>query len=245
MLTQSIDNTSDVIVKQMFAEAKDKGIEIKVDGQNLFYAPGADQQFTNKYLVPLNNSLKVYAKLLNKDISEIDFAKGQETIDKKLDQPSTETEQPVETTPTEEVTTAPVEPETPIKETSAKELNLDFVINELGPKESQQGHRDKAGKLIKSPKGALGQFQILPSTAEDPGFNLPSIDLETSTVMEQAQWVQNYLDKLVSYYRGDKEKALAAYNYGYKNVDKLVEANGGDWKTKLPAETKDYLQSLL
>jgi len=250
-LTQSIETTVPQIYNQMEAEANTLGLTVKIDGQGLVIVPGAKNNFNNKYVVPLNNSIKTYGKLMaaesNKGILDSLKTTQQEQVQKEVtpEVVPTQTEQPVETTSTEEVTTAPVEPETLVQETTAKKLDLDFVINELGPKESAQGHRDKAGKLIKSPQGALGQFQILPSTAEDPGFGLPSIDLETSTIMEQAQWVQNYLDKLVSYYRGDKEKALAAYNYGYKNVDKLIEANGGDWKTKLPAETKDYLQSLL
>jgi len=245
-LTQSIERTVPQIYSQMEAEATTLGLTIKTDGQGLVVVPGAKNNFNNKYVVPLNNSIKTYGKLMatesNQGILDSLKATPQQVQEETV---PIVNEQPVETTSTKEVTTAPVEQEPPITETKAKELDLDFVINELGPKESKQGHRDKAGKLIKSPQGALGQFQILPSTAKDPGFGLPSIDLETSSVMEQAQWVQNYLDKLVSYYRGDKEKALAAYNYGYRNVDKLVEANGGDWKTKLPAETKDYLNSLL
>lgn len=260
----SVENVVPVVYKNMQNAIGDKNITIEIDGQGLIVAKGADQQFNNQYVVPLNNSIKTYGKLMalesNKDV-----------LDKLTTQPEATPEpnpfeQPPQVNPNADMDTSQgtnlttdsipegdrgtttnvaTDQGPDMNQINEKALDLDFVINELGPKESAQGHRDKAGKLIKSPKGALGQFQILPSTAEDPGFGLPSINLETSTIMEQAQWVQNYLDKLVSYYRGDKEKALAAYNYGYKNVDKLVEANGGDWKTKLPAETKDYLQSLL
>jgi len=245
-LAQSIENAVPTIYKQMEAEAATLGLTIKTDGQGLVIVPGAKNDFNNKYVVPLNNSIKTYGKVMavesNKGILDSLKAVQQQVQEETV---PIVNEQPVETTPTEGVTTAPVEQEPPITQTKAKELDLDFVVNELGPVESKEGHRDKAGKLIKSSKGALGQFQILPSTAKDPGFGLPSIDLETSTVMEQAQWVQNYLDKLVSYYRGDKEKALAAYNYGLGNVDKLIEANGNKWKTKLPSETINYLDSLL
>lgn len=263
-ILNSVENVVPVVYKNMQNAIGDKNITIEIDGQGLIVAKGADQQFNNQYVVPLNNSIKTYGKLMalesNKDV-----------LDKLTTQPEATPEpnpfeQPPQVNPNADMDTSQgtnlttdsipegdrgtttnvaTDQGPDMNQVNEKALDLDFVINELGPKESAQGHRDKAGKLIKSPKGALGQFQILPSTAKDPGFGLPSIDLETSTIMEQAQWVQNYLDKLVSYYRGDKEKALAAYNYGYKNVDKLVEANGGEWKTKLPAETKDYLQSLL
>jgi hypothetical protein len=256
-LTQSIETTVPQIYNQMEAEANTLGLTVKIDGQGLVIVPGAKNDFNNKYVVPLNNSIKTYGKLMaaesNKGILDSLKTTQQEQVEEEVtpEVVPTQTKQPVETTSTEEVTTAPVEPETPVKETSAKELDLDFVINELGPKESQEGHRDKAGKLIKAYKPdekgefALGQFQIKPSTAADPGFGLPSIDLETSSVMEQAQWVQNYLDKLISYYRGDKEKALAAYNYGLGNVNSVIEKHGDQWKTKVPKETREYINDLL
>jgi hypothetical protein len=250
-LTQSIETTVPQIYNQMEAEANTLGLNVKIDGQGLVIVPGAKNDFNNKYVVPLNNSIKTYGKLMAAESNQgiLDSLKTTQQVEEETtpEVVPTQTEQPT----TEEVTTAPIEPETPVQETTAKELDLDFVINELGPKESKKGHRDEAGKLIKAYKGddkgefALGQFQIKPSTAADPGFGLPSIDLETSTVMEQAQWVQNYLDKLVSYYRGDKEKALAAYNYGLGNVNTLIEKHGDDWKTKVPKETKDYINDLL
>lgn len=252
MLTQSIEQTVPQIYKQMEAEAATLKLTIKTDGQGLVIVPGAKNSFNNKYVVPLNNSIKTYGKLMavesNKGILDSLKAVQQQVQEETV---PVVTEQAVDTAPVENVTTAPLETDVPVQETTAKEIDLDFIINKLGPKESKEGHRDKAGKLIKSYKAddkgefALGQFQIKPSTAKDPGFGLPSIDLETSTVMEQAQWVQNYLDKLVSYYRGDKEKALAAYNYGLGNVNSVIEKHGDQWKTKVPKETRDYIDDLL
>ena len=263
-ILSSIENVVPVVYQNMQNAIGDKNITIEIDGQGLVVAKGANQQFNNQYVVPLNNSIKTYGKLMalesNKDVLDKLTTQPEETSEPNpFEQPpqvnpnanmdtSQGTNLTTDSIPEGErgtTTNIATDQGPDMNQVNEKPLDIDFVINELGPKESAQGHRDKAGKLIKSPKGALGQFQILPSTAKDPGFGLPSIDLETSTIMEQAQWVQNYLDKLVSYYRGDKEKALAAYNYGYKNVDKLVESNGGEWKTKLPAETKDYLQTLL
>lgn len=263
-ILSSVENVVPVVYQNMQNAIGNKNITIEIDGQGLIVAKGANQQFNNQYVVPLNNSIKTYGKLMalesNKDVLDKLTTQPEATPEPNpFEQPQQvqeETvpivnEQPVETTPTEGVITAPVEQEPPITQTKAKELDLDFVINELGPKESKKGHRDEAGKLIKAYKGddkgefALGQFQIKPSTAKDPGFGLPSIDLETSSVMEQAQWVQNYLDKLVSYYRGDKEKALAAYNYGLGNVNNMIEKHGDDWKTKVPKETREYINDLL
>lgn len=130
-------------------------------------------------------------------------------------------------------------------------FTLDFITEKLGPKESERGHRDKEGNLIKSYKAdkngeyALGQFQIKPSTAKNPGFGLPSIDLEESSITDQAQWAQMYLNALLLKYKGDKAKALAAYNYGSGNIDSMIEKHGDQWRTKVPKETRQYINDLL
>jgi len=131
------------------------------------------------------------------------------------------------------------------------EFTIDFITEKLGPKESKRGHRDKNGNLIKSYQAdkngeyALGQFQIKPSTAKNPGFGLPSIDLEESSITDQAQWAQMYLNALLLKYKGDKAKALAAYNYGPGNIDTMIEKHGDQWRTKVPKETREYINDLL
>jgi uncharacterized protein YuzE len=130
-------------------------------------------------------------------------------------------------------------------------FTIDFITEKLGPKESERGHRDKEGNLIKAYKAdksgeyALGQFQIKPSTAKNPGFGLPSIDLEESSITDQAQWAQMYLNALLLKYKGDKAKALAAYNYGAGNIDTMIEKHGDQWRTKVPKETREYINDLL
>jgi hypothetical protein len=44
---------------------------------------------------------------------------------------------------------------------------------------------------------------------------------------------------------GDYSKALAAYNWGPGNVDKTLQAYGNDWRNHLPAETSNYVASIM
>lgn len=83
--------------------------------------------------------------------------------------------------------------------------------------------------------GELGQFQIRPEVAANPGFDIPSLDLKTATEEEQAAWVQTYLQVALARF-GTLELALAAYNAGIPTVDKIK----GDI-TKLPKSTQQYL----
>jgi hypothetical protein len=41
------------------------------------------------------------------------------------------------------------------------------------------------------------------------------------------------------------EQALAAYNYGIGNLRRAIEQHGGDWKTWLPPETKQYITKVI
>ena len=53
-------------------------------------------------------------------------------------------------------------------ESTVKGASVDLVIPKLAQIESGNQHLDAKGSLTKSPTGALGKYQILPSTAKDP-----------------------------------------------------------------------------
>lgn len=90
-----------------------------------------------------------------------------------------------------------------------------------------------------SPKGARGPFQLMEGTAKQYGVSDPF------HLFGAAQGASSYLGDLSKKYGGDVKKALAAYNWGPGNLDKDISANGANWESKLPAETKSYLVKVL
>ena len=85
--------------------------------------------------------------------------------------------------------------------------------------------------LAKSSKGALGLMQLMPSTGREMGvrdFYDPRDNILGGT---------RYLAMLLNHYQGDRELALAAYNWGPGNVERLPES--------LPSETETYVRKVL
>jgi hypothetical protein len=94
------------------------------------------------------------------------------------------------------------------------------------------------GKHLVSPKGALGEYQLMPGTARALGVN----------PMDPAQakaGARALLTQLYGHYDGDIAKTLAAYNWGQGSVDRDVARNGAGWRDHLPSETSNYLVKFL
>ena len=98
-------------------------------------------------------------------------------------------------------------------------------------------YKDDGKTLTTSPKGALGEMQVMPKTIKDPGFGV--IPAKSSSPDEIARVGVDYLQAMTQKY-GDTEKALIAYNWGPGSTDKWI-ASGADPK-KLPQETKTYVE---
>ncbi len=105
-----------------------------------------------------------------------------------------------------------------------------------------------------SSAGAVGLMQVLPSTAAEvaEAHNLP---FDRGRLLRDplynAQIGALYLDVLISRYRGDIVRAVAAYNAGFNRVDQwgvpgdTIEERV-DWIESLPyAETRNYVQRVL
>jgi soluble lytic murein transglycosylase-like protein len=104
--------------------------------------------------------------------------------------------------------------------------------------ESGNRDRDESGKLITSPKGAMGSMQVMPATARNPGFGIKpwdgksDDDLRRVGVQVQNAMLQKY---------GDPAKAWAAYNWGPGHLDAAIDKYGDGWFQHVPAETKAYV----
>ncbi|HOK39977.1 MAG TPA: lytic transglycosylase domain-containing protein [bacterium] len=83
-----------------------------------------------------------------------------------------------------------------------------------------------------SEKGAAGLMQLLPSTAKELGVK-NIFDIE-----ENIEGGTKYFKMLLEKYNGDVQKALAAYNAGFNNVDKYQD---------IPpfVETQQFIKSVL
>lgn len=91
--------------------------------------------------------------------------------------------------------------------------------------------------LTTSPKGALGEMQVMPKTILDPGFGVaPAKDKSPDEI---ARVGKDYLQAMKQKY-GDTEKALIAYNWGPGSTDKWIAAGANP--DKLPQETKTYVE---
>lgn len=107
------------------------------------------------------------------------------------------------------------------------------------------------GGLLLSPKGAMGEMQIMPETLRKPGYGMEEIpegDPRLNDPNFMAQRATEYLDKMVKEY-GNVPMALAAYNAGPGNVnDAIKKANAMGTPTKWmeflpkPEETIPYVQ---
>ena len=124
----------------------------------------------------------------------------------------------------------------------AAQSNAQQTFEELVDAVKQAESRGKRyaadGKtLTTSPKGALGEMQVMPKTIKDPGFGVTPA--KSSSPDEIARVGVDYLQAMKQKY-GDTEKALIAYNWGPGSTDKWL-ASGADPK-KLPAETRTYVE---
>lgn len=113
-----------------------------------------------------------------------------------------------------------------------------------------------------SPKGATGLMQVMPDTAMNPGFGLPSVfdfaaskgiqvgkrDATTAAALLKmpevgAEYGNMYSMAMAQKYGNNPTLQLIAYNMGPTATDKWLAA-GAD-VNKLPKETRDYVNKTL
>lgn len=106
-------------------------------------------------------------------------------------------------------------------------------------KESGGRRYGKDGNLLTSSKGALGEMQVMPATARDPGFGIrPARD---GSPDELRRVGDEYAAVLLNRYR-DPTLAMIAYNMGPGATDKWL-ASGADPR-RLPKETQGYIRGV-
>ena len=137
-------------------------------------------------------------------------------------------------------------------------LNGDFTLvnsstgeldmRAVGLVESGGKHRKADGSLVTSPKGAQGEFQLMPDTGKELAAKR-GVEYDPEDPVQHAQLARDYTGQLSKKYQSET-LAGAAYNWGMGNVDKLIakvgdprkgEISMADFVKQLPAETRGWL----
>ena len=115
------------------------------------------------------------------------------------------------------------------------------MMDKIAMVESSDRHMTD-GKLTESPVGALGKYQIMPTTAAKPGYGVKPIpDLRKASEAEHKAFAESYYQAMLRQFNGDEEKALAAYNGGVGRVKRAVAKDPNNWVALVPKESREYI----
>lgn len=127
---------------------------------------------------------------------------------------------------------------------SSEPADIDRALHITMMTESGGRRYGADGQLLRSPKDALGEMQVLQTTATNPGYGVePARD---DSPEELARVGKDYFVALIREYDRDISLAWAAYNAGPGRLNAaLKEAEeAGDpagWLSRLPTETQNYV----
>lgn len=109
-----------------------------------------------------------------------------------------------------------------------RHVDMERLVGAVGMAESG----GKPGQT--SPAGAQGLYQLTPATAKMLGVN-------PNDPVQARAGARRYLEMLERHYRGDTDKALAAYNGGQEHIDRIASQFGNDWRAHLTStENRRY-----
>jgi soluble lytic murein transglycosylase len=95
------------------------------------------------------------------------------------------------------------------------------------------------GGLLRSSAGAMGEMQVMPATAKDPGYGVRPWQ---GGADDLARVGRDYRRAMERQYGGDVAKMWAAYNGGPGRVDSAIRRYGEGWLGAMPQETQDYVR---
>ena len=225
-LKEAVDGYNRALVRDMQRDQldnPDRSYKFSIDGFG-FIMP--DSSLNRVYANKMNNALGSYANAMGKTRKEAAEEFMQTYFPSQISG--------VEQTPDSAVDV----------ETKGASDSIDRIMDQIAIKESSNRHMDENGELIINPKsGAIGKYQILPSTARDPGYGVKP--LENNTEEEHRRFAIDYYNAMLKEFDGDQEKALAAYNAGPDVLRKAIQQEPEDWLSLLPKETREYVADIL
>ena len=90
-----------------------------------------------------------------------------------------------------------------------------------------------------SRSGAQGLMQLMPATAKSLGVTDPF------DPRQNLDAGCRYVNLMLARYGGDYRKALAAYNWGPGNLDRLLDTKPANWESGISAQATSYLAKIL
>lgn len=121
------------------------------------------------------------------------------------------------------------------------EVNINPMIDDRLTNAVAQVESSGDPKAVNKRTGAQGKFQVMPTTAKDPGFGVAPLE-DPFDPVESERFFKEYLTAMLNRYDDNLEHALAAYNWGPGKVDDWIR-EGADFK-KLPKETRNYVKKI-
>jgi hypothetical protein len=207
--------------------SKESGVTLSLTPDGLVTTTNATSEFRTSVVDRINDSIKAYAALkgtTTKEVAQDFYTKFyKDTFDNK-DIPKVD------------------------YLAQARETMPRIALKESGGKFYTQG-----GQYITSPVGAFGKYQIMPMTGLRPAFGVKPLNYNLQGAAfdkDQERFATEYYAANLKHFNGDEKKALAGYNWGHGNVDKLVAKYGNDWLEKgiknkeIPKETVNYVSAL-
>lgn len=89
----------------------------------------------------------------------------------------------------------------------------------------------------------MGEMQVMPATARDPGFGVRPWDGRSPD--DLARTGRDYRAAMQTHYNGDLARMWGAYNAGPGRVDGLISQHGNDWLRHAPGDTQKYVRNNL
>lgn len=113
-------------------------------------------------------------------------------------------------------------------------------LDSITMKAESNGRRyGSGGGLLRSPAGAMGEMQVMPATARDPGYGVRAWDGKSPD--DLARVGRDYRRAMEREFGGDYAKMWAAYNAGPGRVQDAIKRGGSNWLRYLPQETQNYV----
>jgi hypothetical protein len=129
-----------------------------------------------------------------------------------------------------------------VSPTGGTSPSVGSMVSALRTQESGGKQFAANGKPLTSSKGAVGVMQVMPTTGPEAA-KLAGVPWDANKLAHDAAYNQKlgeaYFGEMLRQFK-DPVAAAAAYNAGPGRV-KAAIAKGGDWLSRLPAETQDYV----